>query len=537
MITQDAQKEKENNQIISKVIQIKTKVEVISEENYTYRKLWNDFRSGKIVSVPELLQRILPKDVWTALVANAYMRTNFIFIGGSKLQTFVFITKQALLDSFNKDIDMALNNDNAEFIQEAIDIINTYSDAEEFIIDGQSRGLLALVPFFENEIKYQDTITFNNKNSYTDFFFKELSNEERDAILNQEIDKKIVIEGSLKDAASLVVGMNTNNPFSPSAKNWLIWFDKLKFDISRDIIYHFNLPALCSSKHIAADLAKYKFSTSGHIQLLFETIHLIKNINTPANYKIPSASQFHKILQDPALYMNKLSVDSEEYEMLRVSLGALADIQLIKSKIPKYANAINLLIKYQFLFNRKFETAQDLLKEVFPSFEHYTSRIKVNDRKEFTKVMLENEINEMSINEHELDSEGNPKKDADGKKIDDREGIKYIMQSTDEISKMKNRFKLIEGFLKKTLITLKDRGIIEIVHKRTNENWFDVFRKTSGTQVDMYGRPISDIHYLENMDKYDIGHKESNRSGGEETIENKELEDSQKNKAKGDRSY
>jgi hypothetical protein len=526
------------NKKLIKEIKIKKKVKVVSEANYTYRKLWNDFKSGKIVSVPELLQRILPKDVWNNAVANAYMRTNFIFIGGSKLQTFVFMSKQALLDSFNKDIDMALNNDNAEFIQEAIDIINTYPDAEEFIIDGQSRGLLALVPFFENEIAYQDTIDFDNKKSYTNFFFNELSPEEKDIILDQEICKNIVIKGSLKDAASLVVGMNTNNPFTPSAKNWLIWFDKLKFDISRDIIYHLNLPALCSTKHIAADLDKYKFSTSGHIQLLFETIHLIKNINTPANYKLPSASQFHTILQDPVLYMSKLSVDSEEYEMLRASLGALADIQLIKSKIPKYANAINLLIKYQFLFNRKFETAQDLLKEVFPSFEHYTSRIKVNDRKEFTRVMLDNEIHEQSINEHELDSEGKPKKDPDtGKPIDDREGIKYIMQSTSEIGKMKKRFKLIEGFLKNTLITLKDRGIIEIVHKRTKENWFDVFRKTSGTKEDMYGRPISDIHYLENMDKYDIGHKESNRSGGEENIENKELEDSHKNKSKGNQSY
>ena len=151
------------NKKLIKEIKIKKKVKVVSEENYTYRKLWNDFKSGKIVSVPELLQRILPKDVWNNGVANAYMRTNFIFIGGSKLQTFVFMSKQALLDSFNKDIDMALNNDNAEFIQEAIDIINTYPDAEEFIIDGQSRGLLALVPFFENKIAYQDTIDFDNK--------------------------------------------------------------------------------------------------------------------------------------------------------------------------------------------------------------------------------------------------------------------------------------------------------------------------------------------------------------------------------------
>lgn len=520
------------------ILKIINKLEVLAKKSYTYRKLYDDFKSGRVVSIPELLQRILPKDVWTKLVINAYMQENFIFDGGSKLQTFVFITKQALLDSFNQDADIALNNENAEFIEEAIDIINSYPNAEEFIIDGQSRGILALLPLFESETEYTGTISFNNKKSYTDFLFKELSDEERSIILDQEIDGKVVTKGSLKDAAKLVVGMNTNNPFTQPGKNWLIWFDQLKFNISRDIIYHFNLPALCSPKHIKEDSKKYKFSTSGHIQLIFENIHLIKNINTPANYKLPDASMFYTMLQDPALYMKKLSVDSEEYELLKISLGVLADIQETDIKIPKYANAINLLIKYQYLFNRKFEAGQDLLAELFPNWKKYTNKIKIVNRKEFAKVMIKDEIDSMLINEHELNSKGKPKKDpVTGKPIDDREGIKYIMQSTTDVIKMRKRFKLIEGFLKDTLRVLKDRGIIEIVQKRTSENWYDVYNKTKGTQIDMYGRPISDIHYLENQDQFHIGHKESNSSGGEETIENKELEDGKKNILKGDRNY
>ena len=85
--------------------------------------------------------KILPKDVWTNLVRNSYMNENFIFTGCSELQAFRTMTKQALLNSLEHDVDIALTDNNADFIQEAVDIIDSYTDAEEFIIDGQSRSL------------------------------------------------------------------------------------------------------------------------------------------------------------------------------------------------------------------------------------------------------------------------------------------------------------------------------------------------------------------------------------------------------------
>ena len=151
--------------------------------------------------------------------------------------------------------------------------------------------------------------------------------------------------------------------------------------------------------------------------------------------------------------------------------------------------------------------------------------------------MIEEEIKSMSINQYELDDNGNVKVDSNGKKIDDREGIKYIMQSTTDTIRMQKRFKLIEKQLKTLIPTLKDRGIIKLIQARQKENWYDVFNKTSGTKEDMFGRPISDIHYLENKDKYDIGHIISNNNEGKETLENKELEDSHINRVKGDRNY
>ena len=518
-------------------MKIKNKVEVTKKDNYTFRDLYNDFKSGRVVSVPELLQRILPKDVWTSLVANSYMTGNFVFVGGSQLQTFIFITKKALLDSLNHEADISLSGENVEFIERAIEIVEGYKDAEEFIIDGQSRGLLALVPFFEGEIKYTGTIEFENGNSYTDFLWDELESDEKDAILDQPIDGKVVTKGSLKDAAKLVVGINTNNPFTQPGKNWLIWFDTLKFKVSDDIIYYYNLPALCSTKYISEKSNKYMFSVAGHIQLLFETIHLIKNINSPANYKLPDSSMFYTILEDPTSYMKKLHLDSEEYALLKILIGSLADIQMTDVKIPKYANAINLIIKYHFIFNKSFERGQKMLEELFSDFQKYKTKIEVVNRKEFAKVMINEEVASMAINQYELDDEGEIKLDSNGKKIDDREGIKYIMQSTTDTIRMQKRFDLIEKHLKTLLHTLKDRGIIKLIHARQKENWYDVFNKTSGTKEDMFGRPIPDIHYLENKDKYNIGHIISNNDGGEETLENKELEDERKNKMKGDRSY
>lgn len=521
----------------TKILKIKNKIEVVKKDNYTYRDLYNDFKSGRVVSVPELLQRILPKDVWTSLVANSYMIENFVFVGGSQLQTFIFITKKALLDSLNYEADISLSGENVEFIERSIEIVEGYKGAEEFIIDGQSRGLLALVPLFEGEIKYTGTIEFENGNSYTDFLWNELKSDEKDAILDQPIDGKVVTKGSLKDAAKLVVGINTNNPFTQPGKNWLVWFDTLKFKVSDDIIYWFSLPALCSPKYISEKSSKYMFSVSGHIQLLFETIHLIKNINSPANYKLPDSSMFYTILQDPTSYMKKLHLDSEEYALLKILIGSLADIQLTDIKIPKYANAMNLLIKYHFIFNSSFEIGQNLLEELFSDFQKYKTKVAVVDRKEFARLMIEEEIKSMSINQYELDDNGNIKVDSNGKKIDDREGIKYIMQSTTDTTKMRKRFKLIEKQLKTLISTLKDRGIIKLIHARQKENWYDVYNKTLGTKVDIFNRPISDIHYLENKNKYDIGHIKSNNDEGEETLDNKELENSHKNRSKGDRSY
>lgn len=518
-------------------VKIKNKVEVTKKDNYTYRNLYNDLKSGRVVSVPELLQRILPKDVWTSLVANSYMTGNFVFEGGSQLQTFIFITKKALSNALNQAADISLSGENVEFIERAIKIIEGYKDAEEFIIDGQSRGLLALVPFFDNKIEYTGTIAFENGNSYSDFYWNDLQSDEKDAILDQVIDGKVVTKGSLKNAAKLVVGINTNNPFTQSGKNWLIWFDILKFKISDDIIYYYNLPALCSPKYISEKSGKYGFSVAGHIQLLFETIHLIKNINCPANYKLPDASMYYKILEDPTSYMKKIHLDSEEYNLLKILIGTLASIQLTDIKIPKYANAMNLLIKYHFIFNSSFERGQNVLEKLFSDFKKYKTKVAVVDRKEFARVMIEEEIKSMSINQYELDENGDVKVDSNGKKIDDREGIKYIMQSTTDVLRMQKRFDLIEVQLNTLIPTLKDRGIIKLIHERQKENWYDVFNKTSGTKEDMFGRPISDIHYLENKDNYDIGHIISNNDGGEEIIENKELEDAHKNKKKGDRSY
>ena len=63
-----------------------------------------------------------------------------------------------------------------------------------------------------------------------------MSSVERDCILDQVIDMKTIVKGSLVDAAALVIGMNTNNPFSQSGMNWLIWFDEIKFKM---IINHY----------------------------------------------------------------------------------------------------------------------------------------------------------------------------------------------------------------------------------------------------------------------------------------------------------
>jgi hypothetical protein len=534
------------------MLRIKSKLKVITKEGYTYRKLLGELKSGKVVSIPELLQRILPKDVWDNAVKNSYMDENFIFTGASELQAFRFIKKQALVDSLQNDIFKTLNDDHAEFIEKSLEIINRYPDAEEFIIDGQSRGLLALVPFFDGEHKYINSIEFENGQIITGFFFTEhecqknlkdpviLNDVQRDCLLDQLIDGKTVIKGNLKDAAALVIGMNTNNPFSQSGKNWLIWFDELKFKVSDEIISHFNLPALFSKKHISEDSTKkYNFAIAGHVQFMFESIHMIKNINTPANYSLPSAGKVNTMLNNTNIYIKKLQPDDNEYALLKICMGSLADIQMTDIMIPKYANAMNLMIKYQFMFNPDFERGQTLLEEIFPgSWVKYRSQVKINDRKEFARYMITEEINSMHINEHELDSEGNVKKDKYNKTITDREGIKYIMQAANDTQKMAKRFELIEGFLKPILSKLKDLGIIEIVQKRKNsDSWYAVYNKTKGTQEDVYGRPIVDSQYLENKADYDIGHIEPTRKGGEDTIDNKELEDAGKNRSKGARNY
>ena len=262
-----------------KKLRVRTKLLTETKTGYTYRNLLSDIKSGKLVSIPELLQRILPKDVWTNLVRNSYMNENFIFTGCSELQAFRTMTKQALLNSLEHDVDIALTDNNADFIQEAIDIIDSYTDAEEFIIDGQSRGLLALVPFFDGKFKFMTELEFEDDEgiivaTYTNFYFTDLSSVERDCILDQVIDMKTIVKGSLVDAAALVIGMNTNNPFSQSGMNWLIWFDEIKFKISDEIINHYGLPILFSKAHIGEDSNKYKFSTSGHIQFMWEVIHL-----------------------------------------------------------------------------------------------------------------------------------------------------------------------------------------------------------------------------------------------------------------------
>ena len=398
------------------MLTIKSKLEVITKQNYTYRKLLGELKSGKIVSIPELLQRILPKDVWNDFVKNSYIKENFIFTGASELQAFRFIKKQALLDSLQNEAFKTLNDDHADFIESSIEIINSYPNAEEFIIDGQSRALLALEPFFNGEYKCSDTIEFSDGTVLTDFFFTEheshkdlkeaptiLNDIQRDCLLDQSIDGKTVVKGNLKDAAELVIGMNTNNPFSQSGKNWLIWFDELKFKISDEIISHFSLPALFSKKHINEDSTKYKFSVAGHIEFMFEVLYMIKNINTPANYGLPNASQVNTMLNDGNKYIKKLQPDDNEYALLKILMGALADIQETSIVIPKYANAMNLIIKYQFMFNPNFEKGQDLLLDIFPCIS-YSSLVPRLNRVSFVEKAALKELTTWVLCEHGVGS-------------------------------------------------------------------------------------------------------------------------------------
>ena len=52
-------------------------------------------------------------------------------------------------------------------IQERIDFIKKYPSAEYIIIDGQSRGYLSIVKFFQNEIQFYKSFTLRRKNKKT----------------------------------------------------------------------------------------------------------------------------------------------------------------------------------------------------------------------------------------------------------------------------------------------------------------------------------------------------------------------------------
>jgi len=523
------------------MITIKKILEVEQVPNATYQWLYTNLSDKTIVSCPELIQRALMKHRWNNKVIKDYFESNFVFTGASKAQTFHIVSKKSLLDSFEEAHTLCLDDDEKNFLQECIDIINYYEDSEYFIIDGQSRGYLAHLPFFNSEFKWTMDITFVNEETgeeYTksDFLFEDLTENERTAFLSQEITVLKYTKGTLQDYATLVVGINQGLQWADSEMMWTKWFAGLKFDIKKDIIEILNWKNLFKNV-VTGTSEKYEYNRAGYVSFILETIHLLRNLNNSSSkLNFPSSTEMLSWFDKPSLYAKKVELDKSEYKMLKLILKQVSDIQETNVKLPKFANLTNLVITTMLILNKNSVEGQKMLKETFTTYNDKTF-IRVENPVEFIKKLATSEVDEYSKDIYLTDSEGKLITDELGNNKKNYDCYHYYGSKNkgDFLIKRKNN---ILKRLPKMLKELYDKKIISVCTDREFIDYLAVYDQTNKTGgiSDMFDRPISKDELLDKS-KFQKGHNKSLRKSGTNDITNFTLEDGQVNVRKQAQNY
>ena len=520
----------------TKILRIKPEIEV-TKNIITMRQVMKFFRTGKWMSCPELIQRLIDKNAWKFATVNNYFKKSHTFTGGGILQNIITTTRDNMIAELENQNLKTLDDDAEEEIQNTLDLLNSkkYKDVDEFIIDCQSRLAEAWVKFFEednkeNAYKYKNDITFqsanNEEETISDFYFMDLSSEQQQLFLDIEISHSCVSKGSINDISNLVVELNSGTSWTTANKIWLEWVSALKFKSKKDIIENCNLKDVMNT--ISSSSKKYDWNKGGFVNLIFQTFYIVKHFDSRSKRYVPSPEVLRKWISNKTDYITYISPDDNDYKVSKLIFSKLSFLLLLDEtqRFKEYKSLKDLIIYFNLLFNKGSDTGQSLLEKTFDSdFDRKKHFIIVPDevsiQRRFIELFYENEVKLLNKNVYHDNGEPN------------FNSYNYSTQKDATIHK-DNHIKIIsknfESFVKK----LRNEDCIKIVEKRAYKDSLKIAVDSEGME-DSFNQEVPFKHLID-PDLYVDGHKKSLRDGGDNDMSNLKKESKPANSSHGARS-
>ena len=81
-------------------MKIKKQIEITKNE-ITMREVIKFFRTGKWMSCPELIQRLIDKNAWKPATVNNFFQKSHTFTGGGKLQNIITTSRDNMIEELD----------------------------------------------------------------------------------------------------------------------------------------------------------------------------------------------------------------------------------------------------------------------------------------------------------------------------------------------------------------------------------------------------------------------------------------------------
>jgi len=317
------------------------------ETSPTLSTLWEmyfDMKEGRIITIPPFLQRYLQESAWVKKEhkkAKEYLHS--AFTATSLFEPFILVSIDLLIKNLSSDIKQWNEDGSSEMVlqaKKALDDLKKKKSkgAKWAMIDGQSRNMLALKPFFESDIAIdksmiiehfdKETKKLQSTEDVNGVFFEDMSLETKQLLKTIEAFVVRIEGGNIDNIVSALIAKQQGIPFTAFQK---IYHGKYISVFANRLEKYITIAITDGYKKYIAQKDKFKAEESG-LEYFFATLSIFfKYRNWPSNSKIENV--MHGVEDVPTTTtLSKIKKYTNEYLDYFGSIDE-KDVQKYSSKV------------------------------------------------------------------------------------------------------------------------------------------------------------------------------------------------------------
>jgi hypothetical protein len=296
--------------------------------------LWQQYlmmSEGTIITIPPFLQRYLQKQAWMKQNFKKAKEYNHSALSATSLfEPFILVSVELLIKNLSSDIKQWEKDGKSEISAQANIVLKEITDkknkgAKWAKIDGQSRNILALKPFFESEISLDKSLTFKQcevddegNTLETDFeydakgkLFKDMPIEVKEYIQKVRAFVVQIVDGNINNIVKSLIAKQQGIKFTKWQE---IYHGKVISVFANRIERYITKPIIDGYKKYITQNDKYRAEWAG-LELFFATLStFFKYKEWPSDAKlesimngtedVPSEKQIKMVKDNVQLYLD-----------------------------------------------------------------------------------------------------------------------------------------------------------------------------------------------------------------------------------------